>query len=71
MLEFVNEISTGEAEQMLMELYDETGDNGVIPKLPEKYFTVNEERKDLTVQEYDQLTAQQGQTAHDIHIRLA
>jgi hypothetical protein len=67
---YINEMSTDEAEKGLMELFDATKDEGLIPKTPQKYFTVNKQRKDLTGEEYEKLTKERGQAAKNLHTKL-
>lgn len=67
---YVNDLSPDEVEQALMELFDLTKEEGLLPKMPQKYFTVNKERKNLTAKEYEQLTRERGQTAHALHEQL-
>ena len=67
---YINDLTTDEVEKGLMELFDETKETGLIPKTPQKYFTVNKQRKDLTGEEYEQLTKERGQTAKSLHEQL-
>ena len=48
----VKEINSTEADKEIQAIYDATGDSGVIPKKPSKYFKIDGERKDLTAKEY-------------------
>ena len=50
----VKEISSTEADKEIQAIYDATGDSGVIPKKPSKYFKIDGKRKDLTAKEYTQ-----------------
>lgn len=45
----------------ILELYENTGDNGVFPDNAPKYFTVNKERVDLTAKEYETFAKAKGQ----------
>lgn len=67
---YINDLSTDDVEKGLMELFDSTKDEGLIPKTPQKYFTVDKQRKDLTGEEYEQLTKERGQTAKNLHVEL-
>ena len=67
---YINDLTTDGVEKGLMELFDETKETGLIPKTPQKYFTVNKQRKDLTGEEYEQLTKERGQTAKSLHEQL-
>jgi hypothetical protein len=66
----MNDLTTDDVEKGLMELYDETKEPGLVPKLPQKYFTVNKQRKDLTGEEYERLVKERGQTAKSLHEQL-
>lgn len=50
-------------EHELLRLYEATGENGVLISAPSKYLTVNNERKDLTADEYLTYAITRGQTA--------
>lgn len=50
----VKEISSTGADKEIQAIYDATGDSGVIPKKPSKYFKIDGKRKDLTAKEYTQ-----------------
>ena len=67
---YINDLTTDDVEKGLMELYDETKEPGLVPKLPQKYFTVNKQRKDLTGEEYERLVKERGQTAKSLHEQL-
>lgn len=67
---YLNDVEPDEVEKFLMELYDTTKEPGLIPKTPQKYFTVEGERKDLTGKEYEQLTKERGQTSKKLHEEL-
>ena len=44
----------------ILELYENTGENGVFPDNAPKYFTVNKERVDLTAKEYETFAKAKG-----------
>ena len=67
---YVNDLTNDDVETALMELFDITGNEKLLPKLPTKYFTVNGEKKNLTGAEYEQLTKERGQTARSLHEQL-
>lgn len=67
---YLNEVDTEGVESALMELFDTTGDTGILPKAPQKYFTVDGERKDLTGEEYELLTKERGTMAKKLHEEL-
>ena len=53
-------------EKELLRLYEATGESGVFPQRAEKYFTVDQERKDLTAQEYVKYATLKGQSAYQL-----
>jgi hypothetical protein len=67
---YINSLDKDGVEQHLMELFDETSETGLIPKSPQKYFTVNKERYDLSGEQYAQLTKERGQKAKGLHEQL-
>ena len=64
---YINDLTNDDVETALMELFDITGNEALLPKLPAKYFTVDKQRKNLTGEEYEQLTRERGQTAKTLH----
>lgn len=63
---YTSQIQTSEMEKELLRLYEATGESGVFPQRAEKYFTVDQERKDLTAQEYVKYAALKGQNAYQL-----
>ena len=63
---YTSQIQTSEMEKELLRLYEATGESGVFPQRAEKYFTVDQERKDLTAQEYVKYAALKGQTSYQL-----
>ncbi len=63
---YTSQIQTSEMEKELLRLYEATGESGVFPQRAEKYFTVDQERKDLTAQEYVKYAALKGQSAYQL-----
>lgn len=49
----------------LKDLYSLTGETDVLPSKPQKYSTVNDERKDYAAKEYTRATKLKGQTAYN------
>ena len=58
-------------ELALQELYESTGDVGVLPSRAKRYFTVDKVRKDLTAEEYVEYATVKGQSAYEILSDLA
>jgi len=67
---YINDLTNDDVETALMELFDITQNEALLPKLPSKYFTVDKQRKNLTGEEYEQLTKERGQTAKALHEQL-
>lgn len=63
---YTSQIQTSEMEKELLRLYEATGEGGVFPKRADKYFTVDQERKDLTAQEYVKYATLKGQSAYQL-----
>ena len=61
------EISKDPVNKALTELYDATGESGVLPdNYIDKSLTIDKEKYKLTNEEYSRLKQQYGKTAHDI-----
>lgn len=58
-------------ELALQELYESTGDIGVLPSRAKRYFTVDKVRKDLTAEEYVEYATVKGQSAYELLSDLA
>ena len=63
---FLNPAYTSNSEvtpvdEEIQRLYDETGESGVVPDRPQRYITVNEERIDLSAEQYAQYAEERGQ----------
>lgn len=67
---YASELDSSEMEQELQRLYDATGETGVLPGRPQKYFTVSGQRVDLTGDAYTQLAKVRGSTQKDILTQL-
>lgn len=66
---YVSEISESPMEQELIRLYESTSEN-VFPSRAPKYFYVNNERKDLTAEEYVTYATTRGQSARELITNL-
>lgn len=53
-------------DEEIQRLYDDTGDNAVIPDRAPRYLTVGGERVDLTADQYVQYSTERGQTAFEL-----
>ena len=49
-------------DEEIRQLYNRTGDGGVVPDRPPRYITVDGERVDLTAEQYVQYATERGQT---------
>lgn len=67
---YASKLDSSEMEQELQRLYDATGETGVLPSRPQKYFTVSGQRVDLTGDAYTQLAKVRGSTQKDILTQL-
>ena len=63
---YTSQIQNSAMEKELLRLYEATGESGVFPQRAEKYFTVDQERKDLTAQEYVKYAELKGQRAYQL-----
>lgn len=63
---YTSHIQTSAMEKELLRLYEATGESGVFPQRAEKFFTVDQERKDLTAQEYVKYAEMKGQSAYKL-----
>lgn len=63
---YMSQIQNSAMEKELLRLYEATGESGVFPQRAEKYFTVDQERKDLTAQEYVKYAELKGQTSYQL-----
>ena len=63
---YTSQIQNSAMEKELLRLYEATGESGVFPQRAEKYFTVDQERKDLTAQEYVKYAELKGQSAYQL-----
>ena len=63
---YTSQIQNSAMEKELLRLYEATGESGVFPQRAEKYFTVDQERKDLTAQEYVKYAELKGQTSYQL-----
>lgn len=63
---YISEIERGPVEEELQRLYDQTGENSVLPSMMEKYITIDGERTNLSAKEYTVLTTTCGQTAYGL-----
>jgi hypothetical protein len=53
-----------EVDHEIMRLYDELSDDDIIPKTPQKYFTANHEKYEMSAREYTQYKITYGQTSY-------
>lgn len=60
---YLSDKKSTEAEKALSALYDATGDSAVLPSKPQKYITVNGEKKWLTAHQYLQYANGKGQAS--------
>lgn len=63
---YTSQIQNSAMEKELLRLYEATGESGVFPQRAEKYFTVDQDRKDLTAQEYVKYAELKGQSAYQL-----
>lgn len=63
---YTSQVQNSAMEKELLRLYEATGESGVFPQRAEKYFTVDQERKDLTAQEYVKYATLKGQSAYQL-----
>lgn len=63
---YVSQVQVDQVEQELQRVKDATGNGGVFPSRAARYFTVNNERKDLTAEEYQTYAKRRGQTSMEV-----
>lgn len=63
---YISDLTPDVVEQMLLEVYRQTGDNGVLPATSSKYFTVSGERINLTSEQYTAFSQMRGQTMYQV-----
>ena len=63
---FVSKVNENDMEKELERLYDETGEAAVFPQRPDKYFSVDGKRKDLTGDEYVEYATERGRTSYAV-----
>ena len=63
---YTSTIETSSMEKELMRLYEKTGEDGVFPTRADKYFTVDEKRKDLTAEEYVRYATLKGEKSYKL-----
>ena len=68
---YTSTIQESGMERELLRLYEATGDGSLLPSRAPKKFTVNNEQKDLTAEEYVAYATTRGETAHDLLWELA
>lgn len=61
---YTSEIKTSGMEKELLRLYEATGEESVFPSRADKYFTVDEKRKDLTAEEYVRYATLKGEKSY-------
>ena len=54
------------ADDLLSELYLETGDTSILPSKPQKYITIDKQRVDLTGDQYTEYTKTRGQLSNQL-----
>ena len=54
------------ADDLLSELYLETGDASILPSKPQKYITIDKQRVDLTGDQYTEYTKTRGQLSNQL-----
>lgn len=62
---YTSTVSNDPLEAEIQRLYDATGEN-VFPERPEKYFTVDGERVDLTAEQYKEYATTRGNELYDL-----
>lgn len=68
---YLSKVNVNDVEQELQRVKDATGDSGVLPDRAPKYFDVDDQRKDLTAEEYLTYAKKRGQTALEVLGRMA
>lgn len=68
---YTSTIQESGMERELLRLYEATGDGSLLPSRAPKKFTVNNEQKNLTAEEYVAYATTRGETAHDLLWELA
>lgn len=63
---YTSAVDASGMEKELLRLYEATGEGGVLPSRAAKYINVDNERKDLTGEEYVKYATKKGQTAYDL-----
>lgn len=63
---YTSQIQNGAMENELLRLYEATGEAGVLPQRADKSFTVGNEKKELTGEEYVTYATVKGRTAHEL-----
>ena len=63
---YASTINVDDTSQELMRIYKQTGESGVFPSTPRKYFTVKGMRRDLSKEEYFDYATFKGQTQADL-----
>lgn len=63
---YTSQVQVDAVERELQRVKDATGNTGVFPSRAPQYFTVNQERKDLTAEEYQTYARRRGQTSLEV-----
>ena len=63
---YLSKIEASDMENELLRLYEATGEAGVLPQRADKSFTVGNEKKELTGEEYVTYATVKGRTAHEL-----
>lgn len=63
---YTSQVQVDAVERELQRVKDATGNSGVFPSRAPQYFTVNQERKDLTAEEYQTYARRRGQTSLEV-----
>jgi len=61
---YTSTVEESKMEKELLRLYEKTGETSVFPKRADKYFTVDEKRKDLTAEEYVRYATLKGEKSY-------
>lgn len=67
---YINKIKSGDVNNEVERLYRETGSGKVVPNKPDKYFTENGKKVDMTAEQYENFSKIKGQTSYSLVEKL-